>query len=476
MIHTILMIKVSKMSWLFVTCLLTVLLVACRPESMLDQALKQALDNRSQLEIVLDYYKQDSLKYKAACFLIGNMIGKGAILYVENKRDSSYIQKEPEPDLRKITAAYLIENIDIAFEVWKKYPWCKELSFDEFCRSILPYRLRQEPLDHWRRFYYYRYRVITDSLAAAGASMKEVVFFMNSHYGKKYIHDVDRIPGDFPLELIEKFGGGTCDHLALNAVQQMRAIGVPLNLDVLPYHGKVNGGHSYNSFTDEKGQFFFFSPYEREPERNKWIAPLVQRICYERQPEGEIKSNRWNAQLVHPQLANVTSQYYQSCSVTLTLPSQLSDSVVYLATYNRGEFKVVAQSRVKSGRALFPLVTCGLLYFQVAPKGNKLCPVGYPFVTNADSVCFITPVQKTVELNGLSLYDVKRVLKLGTEPYSLLYWEEGWKPLKTAVSKDSYTLDFGEVPVQSLYLLYGDIGMECMQRPFLFEKGKPIYY
>lgn len=464
------------MSWLFVTCLLTVLFVACRPENMLDQALKQALDNRDQLETVLDHYKQDNLKYKAACFLIENMIGKGAILYVENKRDSSYSQKEPELDLRKITAAYLIENIDIAFEVWKKYPWCRELSFDEFCRSILPYRLRQEPLEHWRRFYYNRYRAVADSLAAAGTSMKEVVFFINSHYGKKYTHEVDRIPGDFPFELIEKVGGGTCDHLALNAVQQMRAIGIPLNLDILPYHGKVNGGHSYNSFTDEKGQFFYFSPYEREPERNKWIAPLVQRICYERQLEREIKSNRWNVQLVHSQLANVTFQYYPSCSVKLTLPNQLSDSVVYLATYNRGEFKVVAQNRVKSGSAFFPLVTCGLLYFQVAPKEGKLCSVGCPFITNADGICYITPVRKTVELNGLSLYDVKRVLRLGTEPYTLFYWDDGWKPLKTTVSTDSCTLDFGEVSVQSLYLLYGATGMGRMQRPFLLEKGKPVYY
>ncbi|MCY6344196.1 hypothetical protein OXB14_002900 [Bacteroides hominis] len=38
------------------------------------------------------------------------------------------------------------------------------------------------------------------------------------------------------------------------------------------------------------------------------------------------------------------------------------------------------------------------------------------------------------------------------------------------------TLDFGEVPVRSLFLVYGDTYMGPMQRPFLLEGGKPVYY
>ena len=39
-------------------------------------ALKLAGDNRVELEKVLEYFKDDLLKYKAAVFLIGNMPGK----------------------------------------------------------------------------------------------------------------------------------------------------------------------------------------------------------------------------------------------------------------------------------------------------------------------------------------------------------------------------------------------------------------
>ena len=60
------------------SCLFVVLLsVSCsRYPADVEQTLKFAGDNRVELEKVLTHYLQneaDSLKYKAACFLIGNM-------------------------------------------------------------------------------------------------------------------------------------------------------------------------------------------------------------------------------------------------------------------------------------------------------------------------------------------------------------------------------------------------------------------
>lgn len=177
--------------------LLSLLHFSCSPihDAPLKLALTMAGDNRKELQQVLGHYEDDSLKHKAACFLIENMIGKGTIRYLLQESDSCYIRQEPEPDLTCITADYLIENIDLAFEVWQKYSWCKQLSFGEFCRNILPYRLKQEPLDRWRSYYYMRYKTTADSLARAGATMQEVVFFFNSQHGKKYLHDAAKIPG-----------------------------------------------------------------------------------------------------------------------------------------------------------------------------------------------------------------------------------------------------------------------------------------
>lgn len=39
--------------------------------------------------------------------------------------------------------------MDLAFDVWHK-PWGKDVSFDDFCRYILPYRAQNEVLSSYR--------------------------------------------------------------------------------------------------------------------------------------------------------------------------------------------------------------------------------------------------------------------------------------------------------------------------------------
>ena len=52
--------------------LLLVLRCVSRPDR-LEYALEFAGKNRTELEKVLEHYKEDTMKYRAACFLIENM-------------------------------------------------------------------------------------------------------------------------------------------------------------------------------------------------------------------------------------------------------------------------------------------------------------------------------------------------------------------------------------------------------------------
>ena len=53
-------------------------------------------------------------------------------------------------DAHIITAEYLIDNIDRAFDNWQKRPWNRSLSFEDFCEYLLPYRIGDEPLEEWK--------------------------------------------------------------------------------------------------------------------------------------------------------------------------------------------------------------------------------------------------------------------------------------------------------------------------------------
>ena len=163
------------------------LLHSCREaNSRLEQALQLAGDNKLELQKVLDHYAGDSLKLKAAIFLIENMPGhysldgpylrqlqrvidsteipylmKKVILMQPLRYPRSRQQLRAEPDLEQVKADYLIHQIDQAFRLWTNSPWLEDLTLENFLEYLLPYRIgkRQDatlitkntPPTTWRR-------------------------------------------------------------------------------------------------------------------------------------------------------------------------------------------------------------------------------------------------------------------------------------------------------------------------------------
>ena len=156
--------------------LLVIFLYSCREAtSRLEQTLQLAGDNKLELQKVLDHYASDSLKLKAAIFLIENMLGhysldgpylrqlqriidstgtpylmKKVILMQPLRYPHSRQQLRAEPDLEQVKADYLIHQIDQAFRLWTNSPWLEDLTLESFLEYLLPYRIGNEPLDYWR--------------------------------------------------------------------------------------------------------------------------------------------------------------------------------------------------------------------------------------------------------------------------------------------------------------------------------------
>ena len=137
------------------------LLFSCSKKSKLEQALELAGENRIELEKVLKHYSEkskDRLKLKAAKFLIENMdahffYDSPELEAFYNTLDSIFslnesyenLTKEQEdllnqlkmlnpgnlkivPDLQYVSAGFLIDNIDRAFEAWQQ-PYATVLQF-----------------------------------------------------------------------------------------------------------------------------------------------------------------------------------------------------------------------------------------------------------------------------------------------------------------------------------------------------------
>lgn len=158
--------------------IIIVVLVGCTSsKSELDFALEQSGDNRKELEQVLLHYsikEADSLHLKAAQFLITHMPGHYSWKSKElgnyrNYMDSIYPEMSSVvkkvvysipwhsnqlsldkgmmlEDIKTIKADFLIRHIDNAINMWQQSPWLRDVTFENFCEYLLPYRVGDEPL------------------------------------------------------------------------------------------------------------------------------------------------------------------------------------------------------------------------------------------------------------------------------------------------------------------------------------------
>lgn len=171
----------KSLSYIFITIIIIYLVSCCGANKKLNTALEYAGANRAELENVLAHYsanESDSLKLKAAVFLIANMPGHysyagseindyynevNPILDLDttyeykNQKINEIKDKYPNlgnniiEDIKIIKADYLIHNIDFAFDLWQDKPWAQDLTFDQFCEYLLPYKCEElQSLDYWR--------------------------------------------------------------------------------------------------------------------------------------------------------------------------------------------------------------------------------------------------------------------------------------------------------------------------------------
>jgi hypothetical protein len=246
-------------------------------------------------EAVLEHYSatpEDSLKLKAASFLLHNMQGLETLdpaSVSQNQPFFSYMEMtaskydvenhgqgkrkipddvfakgmdsmvaiysanvnaltEPAPRFRTdtaiITPEFLINNIDQAFSTWKSAPWARQLSFPDFCEYILPYRIGDSWWDKSRSYFRDRYKHLADSLKkeenriTVGETIRQDIHLWYKEDGT--FSTTYPFMKPMPFERILKGGWGDCYEATLIRVTAMRMLGVPVAFEMIPRWGNVN--------------------------------------------------------------------------------------------------------------------------------------------------------------------------------------------------------------------------------------------
>jgi hypothetical protein len=381
--------------------LFTVLLLsACRPKGdafVLEQALALAGENRPELEKVLSRYQQypeDSLKYKAARFLIENMpyyhyyegesLDQYANYYKALHEHKKRLEIKPELildsikgiygefnigrlqvkyDLLEIDSAYLCNNIEWAFKVWKEQPWGKSVSFDDFCEYILPYRIENEKLSNWREDFYNRFNPLLDALRDSGAidaddPVAAVKLLMKQVPGKEDLYFTTTAPSGIPHlgPAVSLYKSGSCREISDFVVYACRALGIPCHLDFMPVRGNDNGGHVWNSYHNKFNELYVQefpdSVYPVQGSRiQQWSKSKVYRYTFGlNRPlvqEMARHASSFPPFSISPRVIDVTAPYAEYYVRYLKIPTsrlyrnRIDSKLVYLCSSREMDWQVV---------------------------------------------------------------------------------------------------------------------------------------
>ena len=482
-----------------------------------EMALDQAGDNRVELEKVLKHYQQqgNEQKLEAARFLIGNMDGHGYILTAFYDKDGNEIEFEAldypnfkeaqaaldvlekkhgeldydskrfDADLEVITAEYLIENIDLAFQAWRENPWAKNLTFEAFREYILAYRGDNEPINSFRPICLARYADLpekmndpTDVYEAADLVRKDVHRWVpfNELY---YLH-----PPDQSFEEMDQRRNGRCGDISNMMMYAMRSNAIPAVVDFTPWWADRDNNHAWEVILDAQGHGKARLLSRAAKVYRKTFAIQHDSLAY-RAGKG-VKLPRY---LNSKNYKDATDQYVETTDVTVRLEGEkpAGTRFAYVCVFNGGKWRPIHWGELDGDRATFTKLGRHIAYLPAYYIDEQVVPAGPPFILTRDGnvraltgdgdntlTIELTVIKPEVPDADMQITKPMFVVEPG-KTYELFVWGDGeWDSLGKQVAGDE-PVSFDSVPAGRLYWLVEEDSRR-LERIFTIEAGKQHWW
>lgn len=400
---------------------------SCSGHSLLEIAMKEAGSNRIELEKVLNHYSRktsDSLKYRAALFLIENMrfhysqtglnidnyykqitpfIHKADIITLEDvKNKLSVITTETlnrniilSKDIETISSDFLISHIDAAF-LTREYPWNKDIEFKDFCEYVLPYRIKNEPIENWIPIYTDFSKHIADSLYKESNSYKDFIVQLHKFFNEKthYVNLYNFRIKNIPSSLIG-IRYGTCEEIAMLGIYIFRSLGIPVYFDFTPNWANRSLGHDWIGI-DINGEYYPFILQDHAEfgnhlsDRTYEKFGKIYRNTYSIQNESllmQIKNHKEKIPsfFTNPHIKDVSYLYKNITSnARLKLSYKGNSRIAYLSIFNNKEWIPISWSKIKNNEVSFQNIQKECCYLITMYEKDELLPLLYPFIIDEE--------------------------------------------------------------------------------------------
>lgn len=456
-------------------------LLACTNETkQLDIALQQAKDNKEELEKVLTHFENDSLKYRAACFLIENMPyhdyyeGEGLEKYLKyfkvysdgkhksqqivdslKKTDGEFSLRllSHKYDIQNIDSALLVHNIEWAFKVWQEQPWGKNVCFDDFCEFVLPYRVGDEPLTEWREQLYNRYNPLLDSIRyfpEAEDPLFVAQFLIDEWQKRPYNWTMSFPEGPHLGPVTTELKAGSCREFTDGVIYILRSVGIPCGTDKTIMRGDNNASHFWAFVLDKDRKTYVTEPVIwTEATKSRIMMAKAHRVTFGVNKEWMEESG--DISRIYPTFRNaclqdVTSVYNDSANYQITISADDMynrldrNELLYLCLSNRNQWVPVDFALVQGNGVCFRNVGSGVVCTVATWNGNTLQIQSDPFLIekNTGKVKFYHAEKERLNVNLYSKFYI-------SEGYDLVY------RMKGGVIEGSNRADF--VNADTIYLI-----------------------
>lgn len=372
------------------------LLLGCTSEvdKRIETVLSISGSNRTELEAVLDHYKHEPRKLKAAKFLIANMRYHHSFYSLRNSRqhplldsltraaDSLFyhsvyvatdsfhngnIQKmidsvrigfreqndvrvseqsvktfwKEDYDFNWITAKQLINHIDHVFE-WKRQ---MKLSTEDFYEYILPYRsIPDNSLTDFSDIYF----------AFMDKYLKDIDKDSVQNVVQRYNFVINQLCKFFPLYPYKEeigyqelffYGFHDCIPIASYGVSILRACGIPAAVEFNACYRQFQGRHYHGVVLDKNGNWLAFNPESSIPTSDNSSFETkdilnIYRFMFSEQKDTPFfleKNGEYIPELFDsPFLKDVTSHLLKTVPLTLSYQEAGNNNLAYLAAFNSG--------------------------------------------------------------------------------------------------------------------------------------------
>lgn len=399
------------------TIILTIISFSCQRQSLLRETLTEAGSNSSELQSVIDSFDGDMKE--VAEYTVGAIWGHrgrtgpgidslenlyrelpGAYSWwfdpsqlIRGKRYAAMPLSESK-DSEVLTADYLKHNIYDAYRLLNTRPWNQDLPREIFCEMILPYRIGDEPLTEWRPPYREWLRDIEDKVAGCASSV-DAARIIASHIGSCHYNDQLSTPHRSALNLLNT-PIGYCREDCDRTVYAMRAMGVPVTIDMMLVSPENGASHSWTVVWDNIDRMMRMFD-------NGVYLPTRDSVHYDHRRKGKIyrqtfapdfgRIKRYQsadnppAVLLNPWLKDVTSEYFGHNKVTVEIwpkAGLVEYDAIYLGVFAGQRFQPIDIAEQNGTNAVFTDIEPNLIYAPITADGT-VC--GYPFLL--DGTCHV---------------------------------------------------------------------------------------